>query len=278
MHFLPILWPRLTPSMEDILAAGEKPAMKLVDEVKREHFGLEDIGKPTNDQQSTVVNLEKGGLSSEQPIFVNAESKIKDNTKGKRLSVNGEAVDERPAQARGAWVFGYPWEYLLSSFCRRSGYSFSGEPFFKLTKDKMTVKLLCHGRFHRFQWNLNHQEVAFQAWNYICWSRFNPAQSFPFRLWKQQYMQSNRGIDAGYDSWHECSGLFNGAYIVFRSMQFYQGLSCEIRGNFEESMPSSCVLGDGYKEATMWSLEQQRTKMQIYKPSRGSFSQTLRSN
>ena len=88
--------------MEDILAAGEKPAMKLVDEVKREHFGLEDIGKPTSDQQSTVVNLEKKGLSSEQPIFVNAESKIKDNTKGKRLSVNGEAVDERPAQARGA--------------------------------------------------------------------------------------------------------------------------------------------------------------------------------
>ena len=73
--FLPILWPRLIPGMEDILAAGEKPAMKLVDEVKREHFGLEDIGKPTSYQQSTVVNLEKKGLSSEQPIFVNAESK-----------------------------------------------------------------------------------------------------------------------------------------------------------------------------------------------------------
>ena len=121
--FLPILWPCLIPGMEDILAAGKEPAMKLVDEVKREHFGLEDIGKPTSDQQSTVVNLEKKGLSSEQPIFVNAESKIKDNTKGKRLSVNGEAADERPARARGAWVFwlsmGISSVVVLSSFRHR---------------------------------------------------------------------------------------------------------------------------------------------------------------
>ena len=140
-------------TIEDMRAAGEKHAMSSVDEVKvkSEHVGWEDAGKPMNDQQSTVVDLEKEGLASGQAICVNAESEIEDNTEGKCLSANREAWNEPPARARSkSEEEGI--EFLVIHgfvFCRRSGHSFSGEdpklepprPFIKLTKDEIKHQL-----------------------------------------------------------------------------------------------------------------------------------------